>query len=212
MKIAQKILFLVILAVCSPELSFGQYTINRYGVSLGGENEDKALNIQYFKGIYWRPANNKYFKIDLSHLDTRISGSGECVNFYDAVAQDYVGIICGDYLQNSDSRAKVNIAGIDSVELSHLTPVSFKWKKNKSPETTVNSELFGKDVHYGFLAQEIEKIYPDLVRMDATGVKMVNYTGLLPLIIKNLQQLDDTINEQEATIESLFREIELLEQ
>lgn len=212
MKIAQKILFLVILAVCSPELSFGQYTINRYGVSLGGENEDKALNIQYFKGIYWRPANNKYFKIDLSHLDTRISGSGECVNFYDAVAQDYVGIICGDYLQNSDSGAKENIAGIDSVELSRLTPVSFKWKKNESLEKTVNTELSEKDIHYGFLAQEIEKIYPDLVRMDVNGVKMVNYTGLLPLIIKNLQALDNTVNEQEATIESLFREIELLEQ
>ena len=212
MKIAQKILFLVILAVCSPEMSFGQYKIDRYGASLGGENESKTLNIQYFKGIYWRPDNNKYFKIDLSHLDTRISGSGECVNFYDAVEQDYVGIICGDYLQNSDSRAKENIAGIDSVELSHLTPVSFKWKKNKSPEKTVNSEHSGKDVHYGFIAQEIEKIYPDLVRMDANGVKMVNYTGLLPLIIKNLQALDDTVSEQEATIESLFREIELLEQ
>lgn len=212
MKIAQKILFLVILAVCSPEMSFGQYKIDRYGASLGGENESKTLNIQYFKGIYWRPDNNKYFKIDLSHLDTRISGSGECVNFYDVVEQDYVGIICGDYLQNSDSGAKENIAGIDSVALNRLNPVSFKWKKNKSPEKAVNSELSGKDVHFGFLAQEIEKIYPDLVRMDANGVKMVNYTGLLPLIIKNLQQLDDTINEQEATIESLFREIELLEQ
>lgn len=123
-----------------------------------------------------------------------------------------MGIIVGDYLQNSDSRAKENIVGIDSVALSCLTPVSFKWKKNGSSEKTVFSESSDKDVHYGFLAQEIEKIYPDLVRTDANGVKTVNYIGLLPLIIRNLQALDETIREQEETINTLFREFELLQQ
>jgi hypothetical protein len=48
----------------------------------------------------------------------------------------------------------------------------------------------------GVLAQEIEKIYPELVSTDKDGYKAVNYAQLTPVLIEALK-------EQQAQIEAL---------
>lgn len=201
----------VILLIFTSELAYCQLSY------LGNPSLDimcanNEISYSRLKGFYWHPSDDMYFKIDLTHPSARISGSGECVNFYDARTNDYVSIIAKDVFQNSDIGAKENITVIDSVAIDRLTPVSFKWKNSAADALHSSDEASDSNVHYGFIAQEVEKLYPNLVRTDARGVKMVNYAGLLPLIIKNLQEIDKTIKEQENTIETLFRELELLQQ
>lgn len=219
MRITNKIIYFIILSVCAPIFTYAQNSIRGDEVKIGGMFPELAMyqnvNTIYFqsyKGVLWHPTDNEYFKIDLSGPDTRISGSGECVNFYSPVVNNYINILVRDLLLNSDIRAKSNIANIDSVAIDRLVPVSFKWKNERAEKNSASADLSGKDVHYGFIAQEVEKIYPNLVRTDANGVKMVNYNGFLPLIIRDLQEIDKTVKEQEATIESLFSELELLQQ
>jgi hypothetical protein len=48
----------------------------------------------------------------------------------------------------------------------------------------------------GLIAQEVEKIYPELVSTDAQGYKAVNYAQLTPVLIEALK-------EQQAQIEAL---------
>jgi hypothetical protein len=61
----------------------------------------------------------------------------------------------------------------------------------------------------GVLAQDIEKVFPELVS-ESNGVKSVNYQGLVPVLINALKEQDskmkgqeNKINEQEARIERL---------
>jgi hypothetical protein len=54
---------------------------------------------------------------------------------------------------------------------------------------------------YGYLAQELEKIFPDLVSQDSAGYYGVNYIGLIPVIIEALK-------DQKLTIENLQKEIQ----
>ncbi len=49
---------------------------------------------------------------------------------------------------------------------------------------------------YGFLAQELKEIYPDLVSQDTLGYYLVDYIGLIPIMVESLK-------EQKAQIDAL---------
>jgi hypothetical protein len=49
---------------------------------------------------------------------------------------------------------------------------------------TDDEERFGIDLQLGVIAQELEKIVPEVVSTDADGVKRVKYTDLIPLMIE----------------------------
>ena len=78
-------------------------------------------------------------------------------------------------------------------KILNLTPVTYNW----------NPEEDGSVKHIGFIAQEVEQIFPDLVATDdKTGLKSIFYTNLIPytieaiqemnLIVKDLSSLDTT--------------------
>lgn len=88
----------------------------------------------------------------------------------------------------SDSRLKKDIKNIEySDRLLELNPVSFKWiDPNKSNTSNV-----------GFIAQEVEKIFPELVKNGIDNYKSVNYTGLIPYLVKHIQHLENRIKDLE---------------
>ena len=88
----------------------------------------------------------------------------------------------------SDERLKKEIKKIDyDNELLKLNPVSFKWNDaNKSNTSNV-----------GFIAQEIETIFPELVKNGIDDYKSVNYTGLIPYLVKHIQKLEERIQNLE---------------
>lgn len=46
-----------------------------------------------------------------------------------------------------------------------------------------------KNKHYGLIAQELQKIYPDLVVESQDGYLAVNYLEIIPLLIRSVQEL-----------------------
>jgi hypothetical protein len=56
--------------------------------------------------------------------------------------------------------------------------VSYKW---------IDEERNGSGTQYGVIAQEIEKILPDVVVTGSDGIKRVKYDDLIPLIIEALK-------------------------
>jgi hypothetical protein len=66
-----------------------------------------------------------------------------------------------------------------------LRPVSYKWNdlyKSKYP-TAQDTDQFG------FIAQDLEVIFPDLVNTNADGYKSVKYYQVIPLLTKAIQEL-----------------------
>lgn len=43
--------------------------------------------------------------------------------------------------------------------------------------------------HYGFIAQEVEQVLPELVHTDKDGYKSVDYIGVIPLLVNAIQEL-----------------------
>lgn len=77
----------------------------------------------------------------------------------------------------SDKRLKKNIADLGNLKDSiySLHGVQFNWKK-------------GGEKDYGFIAQEVEKVLPALVKTDLeSGIKSVKYTNIIPFLVEELK-------------------------
>ncbi len=51
----------------------------------------------------------------------------------------------------------------------------------------------------GLIAQEIEKLMPELVNTDSEGIMSVNYSGLIPYLIEAIKELkkeNETIKKE----------------
>jgi hypothetical protein len=49
--------------------------------------------------------------------------------------------------------------------------------------------------HYGLSAQELQKVYPDLVQEGQDGYLAVNYTELVPILIRSIQELKAELDD-----------------
>ena len=80
-----------------------------------------------------------------------------------------------------------------------LNPVSFNYK----PELD-HSIIKGKK-HFGLIAEEVEKIIPEIVRYEDDGVtpRSLAYDELIPFLIKGMQEQQLEINELKKEIEYL---------
>ena len=101
----------------------------------------------------------------------------------------------------SDARLKANIVDI-SDPLSNvlaLHGVRFDWKTKDFPEMKL-----GDEPQFGFIAQDVELVYPEIVSTDANGYKMVDYPKLIPILV-------EAIKEQQTMIELLELRVSTLE-
>lgn len=86
--------------------------------------------------------------------------------------QGLMGLAGAGIMRSSDIRTKENIEAI-GVANNGLTVYKFEYK----PEFK-DCELAGHGVHYGYMAQEVEQVYPYAVKTLDDGYKVVDY-GLL---------------------------------
>jgi hypothetical protein len=76
----------------------------------------------------------------------------------------------------------------------------------------VPSLNLAKGTQFGFVAQELETVFPELVedgaapgvnREDVINYKGVNYIGMVPVLTKAIQEQQTLINELKKRIEML---------
>ena len=91
----------------------------------------------------------------------------------------------------SDKKLKINITKLKGSIgiLKEMNPVSFNWT------------ITGKK-GYGLIAQEIEKILPELVN-ESNGSKSISYTSIFAFLIDAVCEQDEKIKENEIQIKEL---------
>jgi len=96
----------------------------------------------------------------------------------------------------SDGRLRTNIQPFPRVldKLVQLEPVHFDWKSSIPPELHRSGTN-----QTGFVAQQVEKIFPEMVTMGKDGYRRVNY-GLLPYLtlqgVRELKESNDNLKEE----------------
>ena len=114
------------------------------------------------------------------------------------------------FTSNSDYRYKQNITGLNNqktfANVLNLNPVEYNFKQRyvdgidslgnpvKVGYFDEESQVFQRK-HYGLIAQELQRIYPDLVYEDGDGYLSVNYIGIIPLLIQSIKELKAEIDD-----------------
>jgi hypothetical protein len=75
--------------------------------------------------------------------------------------------------------------------------VKWEWKDDAPQEAWVQPGI-------GVIAQEVERVFPDLVETDPeTGIKRVAYYGLIGPLIEGVKELDARLREIEERLDRM---------
>ena len=104
----------------------------------------------------------------------------------------------------SDKRLKTEITKLDHSlkTINQFKAYRFKWKDAIGEEKNKN--------HFGFIAQEVKTLTPEVVEENRKGFLTVNYPELVPLIVSAFQEFQIKIKNQMAEITKGLSEINTL--
>lgn len=143
---------------------------------------------------------------------------------YTSVSGKYAGYFNGNTYVNgtltatnvvtpSDIRLKTNVSSLKETgntldNLLRMNVISYNYKKHEIPEaerdtiqeTTIRAynekwEADAKERHFGLSAQELQEIYPDIVKEGQDGFLGINYVELVPILIQSIQELKAELDE-----------------
>ena len=157
------------------------FVIRKYNSSSSSEDTVFKFDINdhaYFKGTIY-DMNNNAFYLDMNNTGDSLKVAGDIVAYV-----------------SSDKRYKDNVINISSPldKLSKINGVSFTWNEKSHKETGK------KDI--GVIAQEIEKVLPEIVETRDNGYKAVDYPKLTALLIEAVKELSDKVKKLEDGITS----------
>jgi hypothetical protein len=123
--------------------------------------------------------------------------SGGVATFTDANASCTIDPTNASLTCSSDERLKKDIVSLTSTStldrLMQLRPVTYRW--NKEDNVSVP--------HTGFIAQEVEAIFPEFVATSANGNKSVAYTNFVPVMVQAMQALNTKVNAIDSRLTNL---------
>ena len=137
----------------------------------------------------------------------------------------------GPYIDVSDERLKKNIRslseGLDESILENLLKLNgvvyeldaenvanALGTKNIRGFTTSDEDRHGSrtrikfndDTQIGFIAQDVEKVFPQLVQTDINGYKGINYARFVPLITESIKEMNENVYSLSNKFASLQKE------
>jgi hypothetical protein len=123
-------------------------------------------------------------------LHAQISTDGAVAGFTDANGTCTVDPTSTSLSCSSDRRLKDDISKLSSStilnNIQKLSAVTYRW----------DSQEEGKQ--YGFVAQDVEDVYPEFVSEGPNGYKKISYSSFIPVAIEGIKQLDLRLDEVET--------------
>lgn len=108
------------------------------------------------------------------------------------------------FISTSDRRLKDNIKPLKETpgNLFNLNTYSYTFKPKKESEAKPDTRL-----HFGLIAQEVEKEFPNLVSIDEKGNYALNYIEIIPLLLNELKDQKNEIKDLKAKMDAMEAKI-----
>ena len=196
------------------------------GVFADADGSPRAVGL-YARGAYGTTDNYGVWAVAGGHGGSSIKYGIHAETWGDGTR--YAGrfdgdvYVAGEITQTSDGEFKEDIEGLSGAgvlaKVKRLKPKRYRYKQDRRGKRMGLSER----ERFGFLAEEVEGVFPELVReqthvvsagapggegaapelaeMEAVTYKALNYTDLIPLLVQALQ-------EQQGEIEALRTELD----
>ena len=158
-----------------------------------------AANKYTLIGNHSNPSNTAATFYDQSGQGPTISGFAVCFRTGSTPAQtgklnsSGTFTVSGDivaYGSPSDIRLKENIKPIESAldKVSKLQGVTFNWKNKSENILDIKEDI-------GFIAQDVKKVLPELVRENDNGMLSMRHQGITPILLEAIKELKAEIEE-----------------
>ena len=179
--------------------TFGRLYINRPATIDSSYNSNYPLTSSSWtaseiwnNGISYTPTDAT---ITIAHNKV---GIGTVPTLISDIKLDVNGIVRATNITHaSDYRLKKNIESITNVldDVISLNPVSY---------LTLEQQLTDKK-SYGFIAQELKEVFPNIVNEPKNNEDFysINYTSIIPLLVKSIQELTTKIENMQEEINNL---------
>ncbi|MBK1897427.1 tail fiber domain-containing protein [Chryseobacterium paridis] len=131
-------------------------------------------------------------------------GNGNNELYVDGRFQAALEVRAQSFISTSDRRLKDNIKPLKetSGNLFNLNTYSYTFKPKKDSETKADSKL-----HFGLIAQEVEKEFPNLVSVDEKGNYALNYIEIIPLLLNELKEQKNEIKDLKSKMDAMEAKI-----
>ena len=141
----------------------------------------------YADGSYTGSNPGVAFVVGNGDMDSGTGGTGSNPSNAFIVNYDGSATLSGELTVESDARLKANITSLGNT-LSKLLLIDGKTYTLKSQESIEK---------IGLLAQDIQKIFPELVKEsgDRKGTLSINYQGLIPILINAIKEQQMELNQ-----------------
>jgi hypothetical protein len=105
---------------------------------------------------------------------------------------------------SSDIRLKKDIEPISEPikKLMEISGVTYKWNEEYLKDKDVDG-YFVRETEVGVIAQEVEKVLPEVVATRENGYKAVRYEKLVALLIEAVKDQQKQIDELKARLEEV---------
>lgn len=135
--------------------------------------------------------------------------SGQYAGYFDGETRVVGDFTATNVYTSSDIRLKENISDIDEGvtdktldKLMDVNVIKYNLKKeafgyNENDKREIKGDATSL-VHFGVSAQELQELYPNLVKEGQDGYLSVNYSELVPVLIRSIQELKQELDEVKA--------------
>ncbi len=175
---------------------------------------DHALTMGIGAGPGWPLENNTPNSIVLGVYQPTMFITETLVSIGN-IAPDpfYTLTVSGDVIANntfliSDRRFKKDIHtlnnALDRVLALRGTQYFFRTDEFKEKNLATGKQ-------FGFIAQEMKEVFPELVHVNDKGEHSINYTGIIPVLVEAMKEQETRIEEKDAAIFCLQNQMENLE-
>jgi hypothetical protein len=142
-----------------------------------------------------------------------VAANGNLMLYGNGSFRGMFNVTTGAYSSASDARLKTDVQPMTSVldQINQLKPTTYYFKTDGPADAKTDAPL-----EYGFLAQDVEKVFPSLVshtveKERGLDAYMLNYSGFGAIAIKGIQELQQTVQDQRREISSLEERLATLE-
>ena len=203
------------------------------GVDITSDNASLSNGLDLIWGYYsqnqtnnaglltMQSADGAYFSVRANGCVGIFNNNPSCALEVGTAGQSQQIKVNGSVVLTSDERLKDNVKDLSNSFnlLKQLRTVTYNYKMpvvvqktkintatdstgTKKPQFVPKPDISGR-IHYGFLAQDVQKTFPDLVYKDSAGMFSVDYIGMIPILV-------DALRDQKAQLDAQAKQIDYL--
>jgi len=115
--------------------------------------------------------------------------------------------VTGTVTNPSDARYKKNVSELTDVlsAIQKMRGVHYEWDTEDFPDMKFDNSL-----QLGFIAQEVEPVFPELVKTDNNGYKSMDYSKMTVVLFQAIKEQQKLLDSQNKRIEELEKAVSAL--